>query len=140
MPDQPPSLILGAATKYLLPLLVLFSVFLLVGGHHLPGGGFVGGLMAAAAVTLCVLAFDLRTARRLLWVRPHHLIATGLLAAGASGVWGPLGGRPFLTASWGELPWPGGGIELGTPLLFDVGVYLTVTGVVVLIVFSLAEE
>ena len=133
------SLILRTATRYLLPLLVLFSVFLLMAGHHEPGGGFVGGLIASAPVALCALAFDVPTARRILPCSPRHLMGVGLIAAGTSGLWGPLRGQPFLTSSWGVLPLPGGGLELGTPLLFDLGVYLVVIGVVLTIVFTLAE-
>lgn len=135
------SLILETATRYLLPLLVLFSIFLLFEGHHEPGGGFVGGLMAAAPIALVALAYNVRTAKRLLYIAPHQLMGVGLLAAGASGILSLIQGVPFLTALWGHLPWLGGElIEVGTPLLFDFGVYLSVVGVVVLIVLTLAEE
>ena len=135
------SLILGTATRYLLPLLVLFSVFLLAEGHYRPGGGFIGGLIAAASLALCALAFDVPAAERILPVAPHRLIGGGLLLAGASGLWGVLRGRPFLTASWGSLPIGGGRrLEIGTPLVFDLGVYLVVIGVTLMIVFALAEE
>lgn len=135
------SLILGTATRYLLPLLVLFSIFLLMEGHYRPGGGFIGGLIVAASLSLCALAFDVPAAKRILAVAPYRLIGGGLLLAGLSGVWALVVGQPFLTASWATVPLAGGRkLELGTPLLFDVGVYLTVIGVVLMIVFALAEE
>ncbi len=62
------SLILSTATRYMLPLLLLFSIFLLLRGHNEPGGGFVGGLVAAAAFALYAIAFDVATARRTLGV------------------------------------------------------------------------
>lgn len=135
------SVILQTATRYLLPLLVLYSVFLLFEGHHRPGGGFVGGLLAAAAVGLSALSFDVPTARRILPIDPHIFVGAGLLLAGGSGVWGLLQGKPFLTGLWGKIPLPGkGGFDVGTPLVFDLGVYLVVIGVATTILLALAEE
>lgn len=135
------SLILRTATRYLLPLLVLFSLFLLLRGHDEPGGGFVGGLIAAAALGLCAIAFDAETARRVLHVEPRLLIGLGLSLAAASGLAGLLIGRPFLYGRWGTFDFPGvGRVDVGTPLLFDLGVYLVVVGVTLLILFSLKEE
>ena len=135
------SLILRTATRYLLPLILLFAVFLLVQGHHEPGGGFIGGLVVAASIALCALAFDVNTARRLLPMPPHQIIGSGLLLAGGSGVWPLLLGKPFLTGVWGSIPAPGAEqLKIGTPLLFDLGVFLVVIGVVLMIVFALAES
>ena len=135
------SLILQTAARYLLPLLVLYSVFLLVRGHHEPGGGFIGGLMAAAPVALCALAYDVAHARRLLPLPPPQLLALGLSLAAGSGVGPLLAGRPCLSAAWIKLPMPtGDSLELGTPLLFDLGVYLVVIGVVTQIIAVLAAE
>jgi multicomponent Na+:H+ antiporter subunit B len=135
------SLILQTATRYLLPLVVLYSVFLLLEGHNKPGGGFAGGLMAAAAVALCALAYDVPTARRIVRVEPPRLIGCGLLAIAVAGLWGPVQGEPFLTGLWTKLPLPGGEtLELGTPLLFDVGVYVAVIGVTLMMLLTLAEE
>jgi len=122
------------------PLLVLLSVFLLLRGHNSPGGGFVGGLTAAAALSLYALAYDVPTARGLLPVDPRILIALGLLSALGSGLVSVVLGEPFLTGTWVKLVIGGVPLDLGTPLLFDVGVYLVVLGVSVLIIFSLAEE
>ena len=134
------STILQTATQYLLPVLVLYSVFLLLDGHHNPGGGFIGGLVAAAAVALCALAFDVPRARRVLPLAPHRFLGLGLLAIAVSGFLGLVHGRPFLTGIWWELPLPHSTWNVGSPLLFDVGVYLAVVGVVLLILFTLAER
>jgi multicomponent Na+:H+ antiporter subunit B len=135
------SLLLQTATRYLLPLLILFSVFLLVQGHHHPGGGFVGGLIAAAAIGLCGLAFDVPTALRIMAVQPYHLIGGGLLVAVASGLVGTFERGAFLAGVWGTInAGPFGRVELGTPLFFDAGVYLVVIGVTVTILLTLAEE
>ena len=134
-------LILPTAARLLLPLLLLFSVFLLLRGHNLPGGGFAAGLVAAAAFALYAIASDVPAARRALGVAPRALLGGGLLVALASGLLPVLGGRPFLTGLWGYLSLPGiGRVDVGTPLLFDVGVYLVVVGMTLTIVLSLAEE
>lgn len=133
------TLILRTATRYLVPLLLLFSVFLLWRGHHEPGGGFVGGLVAATAFVLIGLAEGPAVARDVLRVRPSLLVPVGLASSVVAGVPALLSGRPFLTGLWSKL---GGSasLELGTPLLFDLGVYLTVTGVVLSILLALMEE
>jgi multicomponent Na+:H+ antiporter subunit B len=133
------SYILKTATRFLLPLLLLFSFFLLYRGHNEPGGGFVGGLVASAAFALYTIAFTVREARQILRVSPRLLIGLGLVIAGASGLFAVAMGLPFMTGMW--LPWelPALG-KLGTPLLFDIGVYFVVVGVVLMIVFSLAEN
>jgi multicomponent Na+:H+ antiporter subunit B len=134
------SLILRSAARLLLPLLLLFSIFLLLRGHNEPGGGFSGGLVAAAAFALLTIATDVPTTRRTLRMSPRVFIGAGLLVAIASGAIGLAGGGAFLTGLWAELPLPGGvTLAVGTPLLFDVGVYLVVIGVVLTIVLSLME-
>jgi multicomponent Na+:H+ antiporter subunit B len=133
------SLILSTATRYLLPLLLLFSLFLLTRGHNEPGGGFVGGLVAAAAFALYAIADGVALARQTLRLQPTSLIGLGLLLAVVSGLVALLTGQPFMTGLWSTRSVPVLG-KLGTPLLFDVGVYFTVIGVILLIIFSLMEE
>lgn len=135
------SLILRTATRFLCPLLLMFSFFLLLQGHNNPGGGFIGGLVGAAAFALYAIAYDVESTRRLLRVDPHLLIAVGLLLALSSGIWSLLKGGSFMTGQWGNFSVPGlGKIELGTPLLFDTGIYLVVAGVTLIIILTLAEE
>jgi multicomponent Na+:H+ antiporter subunit B len=133
--------ILRTTTRFLLPLLLLLSVFLLLRGHHEPGGGFSGGLVAAAAFVLCRFAFGVEEVKRALPVDSHALIGVGLLVAIAGGSAALLAGRPLMTSLWWQMPVPGvGDLDLGTPLVFDVGVYLTVVGVTLSIIMPLAEE
>ena len=134
------SLILQTTTRLLIVLLPLFSLFLLLRGHNAPGGGFVGGLVLGAAFILYVYAYDVAAARRALWFEPRTLIATGLTIAATSALPAVLGGLPFMTGLWGTLGSEDGGLHVGTPMLFDAGVYVVVVGVTLNIVFSLAEE
>lgn len=135
------SLILRTATAVLMPLLLHFSLFVMLRGHHEPGGGFAAGLVASGAFALYSLAFGVHAARLALRIDPRRLIAIGLVAASVSAV-APLAvGRPPMTGSWTTLrtpsaePW-----ELGTPMLFDFGVYLTVIGSTLTIILFLEEE
>ncbi len=135
------SLILRTAAGYLTPLMMLFSMYLLLRGHNAPGGGFVGGLTAAAGISLYALAFDTGKARRLLRIHSITFSGVGLLLAAASGLFGVMKGQPYLTGVWRTFNLPFfPSLKIGTPFLFDVGVYLLVIGVVVTILFSLAEE
>ena len=133
------SSILQTAARLLMPLLLLFAVFLLLRGHNQPGGGFVAALVVAASFVLYAIAFGVAAARRALLVRPSRLLSIGLLVALVSGLPGMAGGRPFMSAVW--MTWPIGGsdVHIGTPLLFDIGVFLAVVGVVLTIIFTLAE-
>jgi len=133
------SLILRTATRFLMPLLLLFALFLLFRGHNQPGGGFVGGLVVAAAFVLYAIAYGVDAGRRALLVDPARLLGVGLLVALGSGIPAVLRGRPFLTAMWTTVGIDRLVVDVGTPLVFDVGVFFAVIGVVLTIVFTLAD-
>jgi multicomponent Na+:H+ antiporter subunit B len=124
-----------------LPLFLTFSIFILLRGHNEPGGGFVGGLIAAAAFALHAIAYDVEKTRTLLAINPRGLIVLGLFLAMSSGMISLFIGEPFLTGQWVKISFGSiGELDLGTPLFFDIGVYLTVIGVTLTIILSLAEE
>jgi multicomponent Na+:H+ antiporter subunit B len=133
------SIILRTVAKVMLPILLLISLFMVVRGHNLPGGGFIGGLVAAAAIILQIVAFGPAFARRLIPVNYLDLAAFGVAFAAIWGLLGMVAGLPFMTAYWIPQPVPGIG-KVGTPVLFDVGVYLTVIGVTTQVALVLAEE
>jgi len=133
------SLILAATARFLLPVLFMFSIFLLVRGHHLPGGGFVGGLVAAAAFVLYGIAHGVEEARSLLRVNTISLMGVGLLLALASGLFSLVHGESFMTGLWFHHPVPVLG-KLGTPVVFDIGVYLVVLGATLTVLFNLVED
>lgn len=135
------SVILKTAIRFLFPLLLLSSVFLFLRGHNEPGGGFVGGLVASGAISLYAMTHNVAAARRVLRVSPRVLIGSGLLMSLGCGVASLLFGRPFLTGLWTKIATAGlGEIHVGTPLLFDLGVFCVVTGVTLVFVFSLLDE
>lgn len=95
------SIILKTASNYLLPLLLLFSVFVLLRGHYLPGGGFIGGLVASIAFVLHAFANGLSNTKNLLRVHPGFFIPAGLTLSLGSG-FAPmvLKQLPFMTGVW----------------------------------------
>ncbi len=122
-------------------IMLLLSVLLLLHGHNEPGGGFVGGLLAATAFTLHALAQDVASARRAVRFPPETIMAVGLGIALLSGFFGAFQQEPFLTGKWITLELPlAGELTLGSPLLFDLGVYLVVAGVVLSITFAMLES
>jgi multicomponent Na+:H+ antiporter subunit B len=133
------TVILATATRYALPLLLLFSIFLLLRGHSEPGGGFVGGLVAAASFAFYAFAYGVDKARKALRVNPRLLIGVGLLIAVSSATLSLFTGQAFMTGLWTKHKFPVFG-PIGTPFVFDIGVYLVVTGVILIIVFELAER
>jgi multicomponent Na+:H+ antiporter subunit B len=134
------SIILRIAARHLTVVLLLASLILLYRGHNLPGGGFIGGLLAATAIALRTMAGGVNEARGLLRVDPRTLVSGGLLVALASGLPAVFMGRSLLEGLWLDVQLPLiGAFPLGTPLLFDIGVYLTVIGFTLTIFFTLAE-
>lgn len=133
------SLVFQTTTRFLTPLLMAFSMFTLLRGHNEPGGGFIGGLLAATAFALYALAFDAAQARRLLRIPPRLLIGLGLLLALASGCFGWVGGQPFMFGVWLPFALPAE-LKLGSVLLFDVGVYFVVLGAALLVLLTLSED
>jgi len=133
------SLILRTASRYLMVVLLLFSVFILLRGHNEPGGGFIGGLLTAGGLAIYGLSHGPRAVRRLVRLDPRTVIGVGMLFALVAAFAGPLTGQPVLTGLWASDPVPGIG-KVSTVLLFDVGVHLVVVGSVFLMLVTLAEE
>ncbi|MFN6947226.1 MAG: Na+/H+ antiporter subunit B [Cytophagaceae bacterium] len=133
------SLILSTATKYLLPILILFAFFMLIRGHYEPGGGFVGGLAASAAFALYTISNGVSKARAIFPMPPSTMVLTGLILGLGSGLFSFFREQIAFKGIWLDFHFPVIGL-LGTPLLFDIGVFLVVIGVAMKIIFTLAEE
>ena len=132
------TIIFKTASSYLLPLLLLFAIFILLRGHYLPGGGFVGGLIAAIAFVLHSFANGIERTRGILKFHPGFLMPVGLSIALFSAIAPLLTGSPLMTGLWFEDPVPVIGM-VGSALFFDVGVFLVVIGVVLTIIFTISE-
>ena len=130
------SVILTTASRVLVALMLAFSLYLLLKGHNQPGGGFVGGLVAASAIFLQAMANGVPAARRTLRFDPRVIAIAGVAVALVAGLVAAFAQVPFLTGLW-VFP---AGLPLGTPLLFDVGVFLAVVGAVTTLLFALEED
>lgn len=135
------TIILQIALPYIRFFLIFFSIITLLRGHNFPGGGFIGGLMASGAFIFQALAWDVENSRKTLRISPSSLIGIGLLTAFISSLPGVLSGKPFLTGTWVKIQlFTDYSLKLGSPLLFDIGVYFTVCGVVLMFIYTLMEE
>lgn len=134
------TIILKSASSYLLPVLLIFSVFILLRGHYLPGGGFVGGLVAAIAFVLDAFSNGFDKTKNILKFHPGFLMPLGLSVAFLSGISPIIGADlPLMTGIWAENPIPVIG-AIGSALFFDLGVYLVVIGASLTIIFTISES
>ena len=136
------SIILRVATRYLVAVLLMFSVYMLLRGHNEPGGGFIGGLIGATGFVLYALGCGTAEAREALRLSPQTIAMAGLGLALLAGLVPALVGSAFFTGQWLFLGASEGdkGLPLSTVLMFDVGVYLVVLGAVLTLVFAMEEE
>ncbi|WP_405404913.1 Na+/H+ antiporter subunit B [Paracoccus sp. Ld10] len=135
------SLILTTTTRLLAALLLMFSVYSLLRGHNLPGGGFIGGLIGATAFILYTIATSVNEAQAALRVDPSNLAMAGLGVAALGGIGAVFAGQPFFTGQWLFLFRDGDSyVPLSTVLVFDIGVYMAVFGGILTLVFALEQE
>lgn len=135
------SFIFTQVVTFLFFVINLFSIYLLLRGHNFPGGGFIGGLGAGMSLVLLSLAVGVQRLQQILRINPVRLATIGLLTALASSAAPILWGHAFLTQynfKFVNVPILGS-LAVGTPLLFDVGVYLVVVGVTVRLIVLLAR-
>lgn len=125
---------------YLTALMVLFSIFILLRGHNEPGGGFIGGLIAASAFAIYGIANGVPPVRRALYFHPITLAGLGVFLATVAGLPSLFAGVPFLTGLWAYPSFFGVELALSTPLVFDIGVYFVVVGAITAIALALEER
>ena len=127
--------------RILLPIAALISVYFLLRGHNLPGGGFVGGLIFATAIILQNMVGGVIWVEARPRIHPQYWIACGLLAAGIAAIMVWIVGKPFLASlTWDPVLPVIGAVHLSSVLLFDLGVYMLVIGATVLMLVALAHQ
>ena len=135
------SLILSTGARAVFHTILVFSLFLLFAGHNAPGGGFIGGLVAAAALVLRFVAEGPDDLNRFLRAGAPQLLGTGLLLATLTAVVPLLFGGSLLESSVLELAVPLiGKVKATSVLVFDAGVYLIVVGLVLGVLRTLGGE
>jgi multicomponent Na+:H+ antiporter subunit B len=131
------TLIFRTAAPLIVIVMLVFAVFVLLRGHNAPGGGFIAGLIAAAAMAVYGMAAGPDLVRKAMQLRPMAIAGIGVCLAAVSGLPALFTGAPFLTGLW-TFPMLGRTeVALSTPLLFDIGVFLTVFGTVSAVVLGL---
>ena len=136
------SIILRAGARLLVAILLVFSVFMLLRGHNVPGGGFIGGLLGAVGFIVYAISCGTAEAREALRYPPENIALVGLGASLFSGLVSMVFGDDPFTGQWLFLgaTEDDKGLPLSTVLIFDIGVYLVVMGAILALVFALEEE
>ncbi|KMY48775.1 Na(+)/H(+) antiporter subunit B [Peribacillus loiseleuriae] len=138
---KPNDVILHSVTKAAVVIILTFSIDLFFAGHHDPGGGFIGGLGFASALTLLLLAFDIEWVRENIPIDFKVVTASGVLIAVLTGLGSVVFDAPFLSQTFDYFNLPiFGKTELATAVIFDFGVALAVIGTAVTIILSIAED
>lgn len=136
------SIILTTATRIIVALLLVFSIYMLLRGHNEPGGGFIGGLIGASGFVLYAIAAGTTEARRALRVPPEQIALVGLGISALSGLVAGIFGTAAFTGHWLFLGATADskGFPISNIIAFDIGVYLVVLGAILTLVFALEEE
>ena len=133
-------LMMVVATRVMMPIAMVVGVYIFLRGHNQPGGGFVAGLVVAIALLMQYMASGFAWAQERQRIHYHTMIGWGVIIAGLTGAGAWLVGRPFLTSAYEYVKLPL--IEqfgLASALFFDLGVFLTVLGAVMLMLYSLSR-
>jgi multicomponent Na+:H+ antiporter subunit B len=151
--DRRTTVIARSVVRLVVPIILVTAVALLLQGHNLPGGGFIGAVLTATAFVLVYVVFGLSFLREVLVgeadadgagvVAAYRFVfAFGLALAAGSGLVPVAFDRPFLTQ--GVLFVDGlplyGTLEVASALAFDVGVYLAVVGALLAVVAEVGAE
>ncbi len=134
------TIIFRTMAPLIIGIMVVFSIYILLRGHNEPGGGFIGGLIGAAAMAIFGMASGVAAVRRALKADPLTIAGFGVLAAVVSGLLSLFTGSPFLTGIWVYLAIGKDTVALSTPMLFDIGVFLAVFGTLTSIALALEGE
>jgi multicomponent Na+:H+ antiporter subunit B len=120
--------------------MLVFAVYICLRGHNEPGGGFIGGLIAASAVAVLGMSWGRDAARRALRFDPIAVAAFGVLLSASSGMLSLFLEDSFMTSQWLYLDLGGAAVPLSTPLFFDIGVFLVVLGSISAIALGLETD
>lgn len=134
------TLIFRTIAPLLVVVMLVFSVFITLRGHNEPGGGFIGGLIAASAIAIYGMAAGPQATRKAMRVDPFAIAGFGVLLAALSGLLSMPFDLPFLTGLWSELHIGSTEVALSTPMFFDLGVYAVVLGSISAIALALEDS
>lgn len=134
------SLILDVVVQVVFHSALMLGLFLLFTGHNRPGGGFVGGLVVGAGLSLRYLSGGIDEVRRTVPFRPWTIQGTGLVLSASTTVVPLFAGRDLMEHFKVDLHlWFFGEVHLNTALFFDMGVALVVIGTVLMFLVAFGE-
>ncbi|MFB6123867.1 MAG: MnhB domain-containing protein [Haloferacaceae archaeon] len=151
--DRSTTIVARTVVRIAVPIILVTAISLLLQGHNLPGGGFIGAVLTATAFVLVYVIFGLDYLQTTILDRRDEaddgmvgvyrwLFALGLALAAGSGLVPVLFDVPFLTQAvvfvehlplYGEL-------EVASAFAFDLGVYFTVVGALLTIIAEVGAE
>ncbi len=120
-------------------IMLVFSVFVLLRGHNEPGGGFIGGLIAAAAIAVYGIGAGVTEVREAMKIDPLAIAGTGIVLAAGSGLLSVFFGVPFMTSQRLAFSFADSEVTLSTTMFFDIGIYLVVFGTISAVALALEE-
>ena len=130
--SKPSNTMFQMASRVVGPLAIALSAYLFLRGHYYPGGGFIAALVAGAAVAFSYLAHGQLPGARYPLLRPAVLTSVGFVLSSGVALAALLTGRPFFTPLGNYFTIPGvGTLSLSSSMLFDLGVYVIVLGLVI---------
>ena len=130
------TLIFRTIAPVLVVIMLVFSVFVTLRGHNEPGGGFIGGLIAASAIAIYGMALGPQATRRAMRVDPLAVAGFGVVLAACAGLLSLPFDLPFLTGLWTQVF----GADISTPMIFDIGVYFVVLGTISAVALGLEDD
>ena len=138
---KPDSLILKSFSKYIFVFINVAAIFIFFKGHNEPGGGFIAGVATAISLVLLEMTQEYSLVKKMLRIDPLTIAGAGLILAYGTSFAPVIVNKPFLYHKMIHLHIPIlGDLHVGTPLLFDLGVYLVVVGVLSKMIFVFSEE
>ena len=134
-------LILRVVSRAIFPVFLVYSLYLLARGHQQIGGGFIAGVMLGLTMAILYIGVSKEFAKRCFNVKGYYVVAIGLLIAIATGIGAFFYELPFLTSGFRAFRILFfGHVELVSAALFDFGIFVTVFGVLLVIIDTLGQS
>src|SRR6056297_2230295 len=120
--------------------MVFYSLYLFLPGHNKPGGGIISGIISSTGFIFFAIIHGTKALQNIIKFQPQLFIATGLSFVFIAAFLPVITSKEILTGLWIHTKIPvWGELHLGTPLIFDTGIFLVVIGVILTIVISIME-
>lgn len=133
--------VLDHAVPLIFYVIMVGSMYMLFAGHNQPGGGFVGGLVAGAAVSLRYIAGGIQEVRRLSPFRPWTILGAGVIVSALTATVPLALGDPVLDGGYRSFDLPVlGKVAVSSALVFDVGVYFCVVGLILMVFEAFGDD